>query len=135
MPLGLTLLHALRLEADPNADASATWLSINGLNGGSATVRALAEMLGHHMAPPGKPVLWPHEQALLEALARVDREPDQAENLLAFLPPATRAAGMALLTDLSRCISAELVNRLKHPSRNPGHPPLSARGSRPTDRP
>lgn len=121
MPLGLTLLHALRLEANPKAEGSATWLSINGLDGGNAPVRVLAELLGSHIAPPGEPALWPHEQALLETLASIDREPDQAEELLAFLPPTTRTDGMALLADLSRCISAALVNRQKRLSRNPEH--------------
>lgn len=62
--------------------------------------------------------MWPHEQAVLEALARVEREPDEAEHLLAFLPPRTRFAGMALLTELSRCISAELVSQLRRPNRH-----------------
>lgn len=123
IPLHLGLLHALRLEATRHAENSASWLTINGLEKVRAPIAALADLLaeGEHFARPGEPVLWPHEQAVLEALARIDREPDQAENLLAFLPPTTRTAGMALLADLSRCISTELVTRLRQPSRNSGN--------------
>lgn len=127
-PLGWTLLHALRLEADANSDASANWLILNGLDGACAPVRAVAELLGgaRHLAPPAESVPWPHEQGLLEALARVDREPDQAEELLAFLPPARRIAGMALLAELSRCISEDLAARLKNADRNFETRPASA---------
>jgi len=122
IPLHLGLLHALRLKAHRQAENSASWLTLNGLDKARAPVRALADLLGDggHFAHPGEPALWPHEQALLEALARVDREPDQAETLLAFLPPTTRTAGMALLTDLSRCLSLELATRLKRPRRRFG---------------
>lgn len=128
IPLHLGLLHALRLEANPNSNASANWLTLNGLDKARAPVAALADLLaeGDHFARPGEPVLWPHEQAVLEALARIDREPDQAENLLDFLPPTTRTAGMALLADLSRCISTELVTRLRQPSPNPGNRPATS---------
>jgi len=120
IPLHFGLLHALRLEATRQAENAASWLKLNGLDTTREPVRALADLLGDggHFARPGEPVLWPHEQALMEALARIDREPDQVENLLAFLPPTTRTNGMALLADLSRCISAELVARLKRSSSN-----------------
>ncbi len=122
IPLYLSLLHALRLEAHANSDALATqWMALNGLDGACAPVRALAELLSDqgHVAPPGNPSPWPHEQAVLEALARVEREPGQAENLLTFLPPAKRAAGMALLAELSRCISEDLASRLRGLGWNP----------------
>lgn len=121
IPLCLGILHALRLEATSRADAAADWLRLNGLERAVAPVRALVDLLtdGDHFAQPGEPALWPHEQAVLEGLARVDREPDRAEHLLAFLPPATRLPAMALLSELSGEISARRSARLRHRPTNP----------------
>lgn len=115
-PIHLGLLLALRLQATPACGASSTWLALNGLEGALAPVRALAGLLseGGHVAPPGEPLPWPHEQAVLEALARIDREPDRTEALLSFLPPIQRSYGMALLAELSRHLSAVLSTRLRH---------------------
>ncbi|NBB91826.1 MAG: hypothetical protein GVY32_01495 [Gammaproteobacteria bacterium] len=117
IPTGLGILHALRLAADPNADDPDGWLASRGLDATGGTVRALAELIGEArlFAPPGAAAPWPHERAVMEALARVDREPERAEALLTFLPNPARLAGLALLADLSQRISAGLTLRFTHP--------------------
>jgi hypothetical protein len=122
-PLYLGLLYALRLESDPESPAAEAWLAFNGLTNATAPVRALADLLasGGHFAPPSEKTAWPHELAVLEALARIDREPDEAEALLTFLPRAKRTVGLALLAELSHRLCGDLSARLRQPSaREPG---------------
>lgn len=117
MPLGLTLLHALRLGAVPRPGERTAWLALNGIDGAAATLDELGELLAGNarLASPGASFPRPHEQALLTALARVDHDPEQADCLLEFLPEKSRMRGIALLTELSRKLRADLSKRLRHP--------------------
>jgi len=118
MPLALTLLHALRIGADPRSGSPGEWLAVNGIGRVDAKVQALSTLLGDAapLAPPGEPFPRPIEQVLLEALARVDHDPEGADRLLDFLPEEARVTGLALLAEISRDLSAALFARLKHPT-------------------
>lgn len=117
-PLGLILLHALRMSAHPRSGSAEAWLALNGFEAVGTTVHELTALLGEAapLAPPGEPFARPREQALLEALARVDHDPQEAERLLGFVPEKSRFTSLALLTELSRGLSAQLATRLRDPS-------------------
>lgn len=122
LPMGLNLLHALRIGAGTRLDrqeAMRAWLTLHGMDAATSTIEELARSLslgGHrrgHLAPSGEPTVWPHEQALLEALRRVDHDPDCALALLDFLPATRQPTVLALLSDLADQLSLAVSARLR----------------------
>ena len=113
LPMALTILHALRLHQHARTRLSRAWLARWGLADAAGAIGALSDLLsdGRNLAPPGSHGQWPHETALLEALARVDRDPVEAETLLAFMHPDQRIRALATLSELTRGLNRRLRRR------------------------
>jgi hypothetical protein len=132
-PLGLTLLHALRLYGHLGDRHARAWLDENALHPVAPSLRELAHRLKgtDHLAPPGSLRKRPQEQALLEALAHVDRDPDHAERRVAFLPLDQRQALIAALSEANRRLSNALNDRLRASTPAPQKVFAAAGGSPP----
>jgi len=126
-PIALVVLHALRLgcsETRNANDARRQWLEHHDLGLLNGPVAQLTHTLKQvtlpaRLAPPGFPGRWSLELALLQSLACVDHDADQARDCLSLLPPEVCHLCCERLLDLHMALTESATQRIRNNAPQP----------------